>query len=500
MSKKKIVLTAGISILALLAALLWIGARHHAKMDGQMSTDTTAVVPNSSAFTAPDDVPGQLSTWIEGCLWQSGLWAMRDSFLSMDPGKRTRLRKDTIGHATVPVWHVDFSNLPVSTLDAEGGESGDEYEVELKLEGSRICSTKEIPEWIRSRTTGIGHGSCSGADDLGLAMTWFQHNFHRAPSQAEISGPANRGPTTIRVRCAKGDSLSELGLLVSLAPDTFEIENCALGPSEEIALQRLHVGRLVLRNLPDTVLDFGSTKVSREIYVEGGNVQWLSIPTGCPEGDDDCDYKQRRLRQGLSVNLTKVPLCQPDLQEELAHDGVVVSLPRCDDYPTALLQRRKAMEEEWKSLVGEGVSSHLRPDADSLDVDSIPLLATNDTLRSEAEGVSSWDQCGEGSYPEGFGIEYANYGRNWIADRRGTFFSGAAIQAKVKGRILKEGMTKAQVVELVGRPGINEGNFLGWGVHGECQESSDIVIRAHFDAKGLLDGWFLSEMGGCGDC
>jgi len=498
MSKKKIFLSVGILVLLLLGVLLFLRIRVHELPASALPMDTTAVVPENSESGPPGDIPYALTGWIERSLWKSGLWAMRDSFLAMDSGKRTRLRKDTTGHATAPVWVVDFSNLPVSDLDADDELTTDDYEVAVRLQGTRICSTKEIPEWIRTRATGIGHGSCSGGDDFALATTWFQHNFNRAPSQTEISGPANRGPTAIRVRCEKGGSLLELGLLASLAPDTLEIDRCRLGSSEQLALQQIHAGRLVLRDLPDTVLDLDPSRVVREISVEGGEVQWLDLPTSCPEDSEKCS--KVHLRQGLTVSVSQAPICQPDLQHDLVQYGVVLSQPKCQDYPTTLLDLRRSMVAEWDTLVGTEIPSESwLPGADSLRQDSLPEMPTSDTVRREAQGISNWGE-GEPVYPNGFDIDYAQYGRDWIQDNQGSFSTGDALRTKFKGRPLQAGMTREQVIQVVGKPAINRGDFLGWIADRGCEDTDySVSLRAHFDAKGLLDGWFLDPMDVCGD-
>jgi hypothetical protein len=509
MSKKKIILSAGILILVLLGAFLGLVTWVRVRPQSAQAMQSTTVVPTSTAAagdsmndgaypsytedTSPGDIPPQLSSWIAGCLSQSGLWSHYHDFLASDPSKRTRLHKDTLPGDTIPVWHVDFSNLPISALKPDGEEweptGSDDYPYHLavRLDGTRICSSRGIPDWIRPFATGIGQGSCSASDDFALAGKWFQQNFDRAPARTELSGDSTLGPASLRVRCADAKSLQDLGLLASLSLDTLEIEHCALGSTEELALQRIHARHLVLLGLRDTVLDLDTFDVSQEIQIKGGNIQWISLSRRCVEGLDTCSYP--RLKQGLSISLTDVPICAPGLQRNLVQAGVVLTSPQCPDFPLDLFKKRDGMLEEWKSTIGRDVVSHLLPGSDTLY--SPPKIVTNDTMRTMAQGIDAWIAEGP-HYPDGFDIHYVAVGRDWIRDGEGEFCIGDDLRTKYKAQVLQEGMTKVQVIKVVGRPAINEGNFLGWIVDRACVgDHFTVGLRAHFDGKGLLDASLL---------
>ena len=516
MSKKKIILSAGILILVLLGAFLGLVTWVRVRPQSALAMQSTTVVPASTATLydsindgpypkylaeyAPGDIPPQLSSWIAGCLSQSGLWSHYHDFLASDPNKRTRLHKDTLPGDTIPVWHVDFSNLPISVLEPDGEEweptGSDDYPYHLavRLDGTRICSSRGIPDWIRPFATGIGQGSCSASDDFALAGKWFQQNFDRAPARTELSGDSTLGPASLRVRCREAKSLEDLGLLSSLSLDTLEIDHCALGSIEELALQRIHARHLVLLGLLDPVLDLDTFDVSQEIQVKGGNIQWISLSQLCVEGLDTCSY--RPLKQGLSISLTDVPICAPGLQRNLVQAGVVLTSPQCPDFPLDLFKKRDGMLEEWKSSIGRDAISHRLPRADTFY--SPPEIATNDTLRSIAQGIDAWVVDGP-HYPEAFNIHYVAVGRDWIRDGEGEFCIGENLRTKYKSQVLQEGMTKEQVIKVVGRPAINEGSFLGWIVDRACLgDNFTVGLRAHFNGKGLLDGWLLDPLeNGC---
>jgi hypothetical protein len=263
-------------------------------------------------------------------------------------------------------------------------------------------------------------------------------------------------------------------------------------------LAKISIGRLILRDIPDTALDLGVVDVAKEIVVEGGNVQWASIPLGCPDGGDDCEWKERKLRKGLTVHITKTPLCDPDLVKSLSEYGAVFAESRCADFPTALERTRKSMEEEWTALVGEDVSSHVVQGADSLENDSLQT-DPGDTTQILVESISEWNSCGAQDYPRGFDLSHVYYGKNWV-DYGGNFYTGDAINLKYKGHELQAGMTREQVIQVTGKPAINEGGFLAWGIYGECEDPSSIAIRAHFDSNGQLDGLFIQHSSECADC
>ena len=491
MNKTRIALFVALPAIALLVAAGWFfhGTR----------TTPGLEVPSSRESDRPSDVPEQLSSMIDASLWNSGLWSMRDSFLAAEPAHRTRLKRDSTQAGVL--WNLDFSNLPIGELGSADIGDESEFQVKVHLRGARLCGDSKamVSDWIRGHATGLNESRCSGADDLATAQTWFRDNFGRHPTASEMSGPAGRRPTAIRVSCSSGDSLRDLARLRSAPPDTLEITTCALGSSEQVGMHFLALKRLVLRDVPDSALELGATRVSREISIEGGNATYLWVPRACPDTTGNCDWKDERLPSGLSIQASRTPLCSPSRTADLVRAGVIITNARCGDYPTTLHLQRQAFLDEWKALVGDDIAAHLRSDYDTLASDSLPDFARGDTTFSEVQSTYDWNGCDESSYPKGFSENRSHFGHGWIDDSQGQFFTAEGIQATAKGKSIRAGMTRAELIALVGRPSLAEASFLAWSVNDGCSGDSP-KLRAHFDAQGRLDAWDVDNGGGCGDC
>lgn len=447
----------------------------------------------------PEDIPWEIGSWIEATLWRSGLWSMRDSFLSEDPTARTRLRKG--GTPDRIEWGIDFSDLPVSALGTGSDPDWEERNVHVDLKGSRVCGEdkKSVSPTMASRIMGLEDGRCSPADDHALALDWFKDNFRRAPGPTEISGPPNSRPTTIRIACSSGDTLRDLARLRSIPPETLAIEGCALVPSEQLALRDVAVGHLILRDIPDAALELYRTKTRSSISIEGGQIALVSIFDSCPGGGYDCPDKERRLPPGLSISLSKTRVCRLELVDELTRKGLAITESRCDGYPIELQTLGRKIQSEWDSLVGGDLEANQKTGFDTLP-DSVHLrYARNDTSLLEPEAIYHWDNCEESSFPAGYSTSDAAYGKDWFDNQAGSFRTGAGIRGSFAGKEFSAGMTREELVSLFGKPAIDQGRFLGWAVQGGC-EPIMIPFRAHFDETGKLDAfWEIHDLS-CGGC
>lgn len=105
--------------------------------------------------------------------------------------------------------------------------------------------------------------------------------------------------------------------------------------------------------------------------------------------------------------------------------------------------------------------------------------------------------------PDGDDTLYSTmrFGENWIRGPSFEFFMGEAIHAVHDGKVLRAGMTRKEVCDVLGAPSYDEGEFLVWS--GNEQDSNNRIhyydwehmYRAHFDEQGRLDAWMTNMEG-----
>lgn len=503
MSKSRIALVAALAALALGGAG-WYLIPRAGRSAPVAAADTTSDSASSRQEKEVKDVPWELVRWIDATLWRNGILDMRDSFLAEDPAARTRLDHDTLYGKTI--WHVDFSGLPVSTLGKRrgGDEDWTEFDVSVRLHHARFCHEGEpgeagISAWMDSKVSGLDEQSCAPADDAAQALRWFRTSFARAPRSGEFSGPAGRAPTAIRVRCAEGDSLRSIGLLRQLGIDTLEFDGCRFDEGTQMLLAQMDLKQLVLRNVAAPALDFTAGRIPGEMRVEGGAVNVVLMPVECPDGKSYCEDSERVVDGGRLV-LRDVPVCDTSVVGYLGRLGAVLESPRCTDYPQELVEARDRMRAGWREIYADAEAVTAKR-YDSLKPEDL-AMEPKDPLQTWAYSTTDWDYCEEdGPFPDGFSTDAWRAGKDWIDDdRTGLFLRGDAIAFAYRGKPLRAGLTKAQVVAILGRPSVNRGAYLAWGVHNEdCISDPDgLVLR--FDEQGRLESLLKNIDFECGGC
>lgn len=508
MPKSKVVLATAIA-----AVLLGGGAWFLVSRQEAASSVTEAVVASDSGESRrlPEvrDVPSDLVRWIDATLWRNGLLDMRDSFLAEDPSLRTRLAHDSADGRNV--WKVDFSGLPVSVLGRPGGAAGPardeewtEFDIAVRVHRARFCHEDDpglagIPGWLEAKVSGLDEQTCTPADDVGLVQRWFRATFGELPEPGEVSGPVGKSPTAIRVRCLAADTLRSIGLLRSLGLDTLEFDGCRFDEGSQMLLAQMDLRQLVLKNVAAPALDFSSGRIPDEMRVEGGEVNVVMLPFDCPDGKTYCEDEERMVKGGRLV-LRDVPVCDTGFAASLARRGVVLENPRCADYPVELIEARDRMRAGWQEIFADPQAVAARR-YDSLEPSEV-RLSTGDALRTWAYSTTDWDYCeDDGPYPDGFSTDTWEVGKDWINDERvGHFARGEAIALTFRGKTVRAGLTKAQVIAILGRPTVNRGSYLAWGVHNQdCIDDLDGIV-ARFDSQGRLESLLEHIEMECGGC
>lgn len=502
MPKTRIVLITAIAALALGGAAWFLMSR-----SGGSESIVEESVPSDSAAARQakevKDVPWELVRWIDATLWRNGILDMRDSFLAEDPARRTRLDHDTLYGKTI--WHVDLSGLPVSTLGRPGREEEwTEFDIAVRLHRARFCHENDpglsgVPGWMESKVSGLDEQACTPADDLAQVQRWFQATFASAPDPGEVSGPAGKSPTAIRVRCSAGDTLRSIGLLRSSGVDTLEFDGCRFDEGTQMLLAQMDLKQLVLKNVTAPALDFTSGRIPADMRVEGGVVNVVLMPTECPDGKTYCEDEERRVAGGRLV-VREAPVCDTSVVGFMTRMGAVVENPRCADYPLELIEARDRMRAGWQEIFTDPEAVAAKR-YDSLEPSEMKL-ATEGLLQTWAYSTTDWDYCeDDGPYPDGFSTDAWETGKDWINDERvGHFVRGEAIALTFRGKTVRAGLTKAQVIAILGRPTVNRGDYLAWGVHNQdCINDLDGIV-ARFDSQGRLESLLEHIEMECGGC
>ena len=472
-------------VLVVLAAAAWLW-RSHAKPD-----KTVDASPRDS-LVFPSDVPEQLRNWILESLWRSGAKEWQDSLLAADPKQRTRLRKEG------DTWVVDFRGLPISILGTDQEDELSEDTVRILVAGTNLCDRDmglRVGKSILDRVVGLDSARCTEADQVGLAERWFKGVFGRAPAPGEIVHGGKR-IAAIRVKCGKNDSLDRLGLLWLGQPETLEIDGCNVPEFEQNLIPSLNNRSLALRNLKgESVLLSGMGNLEpHALLISGGNVKYLELPDRCDRPGVECGENPHRLPTGASVVLSRLSVCSERARSELRSKGYEVEDPACGAFPRRLDSLHVAWSKEWDSI-----SLQDQPDFDTTNLIVQPQLqAVGDEVYKEPVSVEQ-GVCGEYAAPyEQFSVGYLSYGKDWVGD---DFRTGDAVRLKAaNGKEIRSGMTRDELVAILGKPTMRTGSFVAWGARDECGDPSNFVYRAHFDADGKLDGWFDGDLaceGGC---
>ena len=499
--KKQAVLALGL-VLLVGAAILWVRLdRFDSTATEGVGMDSTSIAGDGErppAVERPGEVPPDLKTWIEATLWRNGLLeSHRDSFLTTEAYGRTRLWVDSTG--IKPVWTVDLVGLDVAVLgsDPSSGERPADhgYEVRLRVGGTRLCADADRRiEHAGWSLQGDGSLRCGPDDGRKLVHDWFFGRFGRDPGASELSMDGEK--VVLDISCRGKDAVGALGRLRSVEFSRLKLSGCSLTGPDALLLADLSVGRMELVDLETTILPFARSRVSERLSVRGGSVRWVDPPLVCPKGRKDCEFAERVLTPGLSMELRGVPLCDPFSTANLRQYGVVLDDLRCQDIPLSMIERRDSLEARWDRLVGGNVRKLVLEPHETIPLDLRPTFPNMDQTWEMVIETNISDECNSGSYPKEYNPSSTFGTRERIQD---SYFEGTAIQIAYKGRTIRAGMDREAVIQIMGRPTVDRDGFLAWTVAGSCGEEL-ANLRAHFDAQGKLDAWIDHVEPECGGC
>lgn len=436
----------------------------------------------------PSEIPVVLRGWIWNTLRGSGELEWIDSFVASDLSKRTRL---TFSGDT---WTVDFRGLEVGVLGEATDENWTEFGVRVLVAGTRLCSHhgKVLhSSWIQDKLEGLDKTRCSEKDDEQAVQKWFAGQFGRAPNGAQLRLAPGHGVTFLRMACKSPDTLRRLGRLRNIAMDTLEIDGCVLPVQEQRALPD-RIGRLGLFGVHGQAFEY-SGRIEEELLIERGDFTWVHLGSSFGRhSDDPMDYAAPSAR----LALFGLAVCRPEFVSDLLSRGFRIDSSRCQGYPSDLFTERDLWDQAFEKTRSGAVAAK---GSAGLTYEDMPVYDTNALAYREAVGIDD-DPFGEPG-PTALTPRVIRYGKDGIDFDGGVnhhyFLRGAAIRLTVHGKEIRSGMSRSQVVAILGKPSLDKGEFLAWRSHLECDQEP-FSIQARFDALGKLIGWFDRSDPMCG--
>jgi hypothetical protein len=196
------------------------------------------------------------------------------------------------------------------------------------------------------------------------------------------------------------------------------------------------------------------------------------------------------------LTLSGLPVCRPELLARLAEDGFQVDSTRCETYPSDLFVERKRWDSAFERT---RANAQAAKGSVGLRYDDQPAYDT--ALLDRFEAVEIDDNPFEEPGPVELTPRLVRYGKDGMDMEGGNnshyFLRGPALHATVHGKQIRAGMTRAQLIGILGKPSLDRGEFLAWRTQMECDQSP-FAIQARFDAEGRLIGWFDRSDPMCG--
>ncbi|MBK8801820.1 MAG: hypothetical protein IPN71_07140 [Fibrobacteres bacterium] len=435
------------------------------------------------------DVPAPLRNWIWSTLRRSGELPWIDSFVSKDLSKRTRLR------FSGDTWTVDFENMDVGVLGDGIDENWTDFGVRVLVAGTRLCDRPgkvRHSAWIADKLEGLERTRCSSTDDQQAARSWFAAQFGRDPTGSDLRFEPGGGVDFLRMACSRPDTLRRIGLLINVPMDTLEIEGCVLPVQEQRSLPD-KLRRLSLVHAHGRAFEY-SGRIEQELRIEGGDFTWVNLKSSNGIGDG---ASADGIAAGARFALVGLAVCRPELSKRLRACGFLVDSTRCEGYPFDLFTERDRWEEEFeRTRDGRGAAKG----SAGLTYEDMPVYDTAVLTKSEAVGIDDdpWSEPGPLAFTprvirfDKDGIDLVDGGAN-----HRYFLRGGAIRVSVRGKRIRSGMTRAQLISIVGSPSLDKGEFLAWRSYLECDQEP-FSIQARFDAEGKLIGWYDRSQPMCG--
>lgn len=428
----------------------------------------------------PARIPEPLVGWIWNTLRGSGCLGWIDSFVGPDASKRNRL---TFSGDT---WTVDFRGMDVGILGDATDENWTDFGVRVLVAGTRLCfrnGQAVHSAWIQDKLEGLDQVRCSEKDDQQAVRQWFAGQFGRSPGVAQFRSVPGHGVAFLRMACRTPDTLRRIGLLRNIAMDTLEIDGCVLPVQEQRALPD-RIGRLGLFGVQGRAFEY-SGRIEEELLIERGDFTWVNLGSSFGKrSDEPMDYAAPSAR----LALFGLAVCRPEFVSDLTSRGFRMDSSRCEGYPSDLFAERDLWDKAFEKTRSGAVAAK---GSAGLTYEDMPVYDTNALPRSEAIGIEDDPFADPG--PTALSPRIVRYGADGIDFGEGLnphhFLRGAALRARVHGTEIHAGMTRAQLVAILGKPSLDKGEFLAWRSHMECDQEP-FSIQARFDAQGKLIGWF----------
>lgn len=458
---------------------------------GTRATDSIVADTASSGTMQAGDtqiVPDPLRNWIWNTLRRSGELEWIDSFVSKDLSKRTRLR------FSGDTWTVDFERMDVGILGDASDENWTDFGVRVLVAGTRLCDRPGRMRhslWISDKLEGLERTRCSAADDQSAARNWFVAQFGRSPTTSDLRIGSGGRVDFLRMACQRPDTLRRIGRLINIPMDTLEIEGCVIPVQEQKSLPD-KLRRLSLLDARGRAFEY-TGRIEQELRIEGGDFTWVNVRSSIGTGAGD---PADRNTAGARLSLVGLAVCRPEVSKRLRDRGFSVDSARCDGYPFDLFAERDRWEDAFEKT-RSGVDA--AKGSAGLTYEDLPVYDTSLLTGSEAVGIDDdpWSEPG----PLAFSPRIVRLGKDGVDFDGGVnhhyFLRGDALRATIRGKVIRSGMTRAQLIAIMGKPSLDKGEFLAWRSYLECDQEP-FSIQARFDAEGRLIGWYDRSDPMCG--
>lgn len=412
-----------------------------------------------------------LSIWVAQALELNGLTGADSLYL----------------HHSGKAWVADFRGLPLWNLPEEEHviQMGVDYPDSIRIEGLSLCKdiSPAVTAWLDRTTPGWKSTQrCSGADQQVILDAWLKEMAGKlvlVKEEKDAQGMVSR----LHLVCKDAKSTFLWGRLLPLRDlKSLELDNCLLGDDQ--LLQHLPVNRLVLRGSRDEHLDVSLMKELDTLKVDGGTVSWLAISERCPIGRDSCPLEERLVPRDM--RLSRIPMCDPELDSLLGSYGAVREFMRCQDFPREVALRAHSLEQELEDAL-TNVSEHApEPKAKPLPERLLKLVAPKrGALWNGVEpGMTSCcSLCG--------GYQRVRAGREWIENPGiGTFYFGP--EGMPSGRLPDFGTPYEEIRKALPVPFVENSRFLIWCAK-EPYRTLQLIL--HLDESARLDAVWVPS--GC---
>ena len=432
-----------------------------------MESDSAMVVASGPS----GKIPVELQLWVQKQLELNDLSSREAEFFEYLSHDGHRIR-NLDGN-----WVIDLEGLPFATI-ADPDPDVDVGNWRILAKGTSLCSEEDgeriysIGEKLESHVEGKDEMPCSDEARRESVRKWVEGEVSSHGAKAEFRTiDGNR--YGLALTCGPHDTLVGLGVLRLDPPLSLEVDGCYIKPSEQMELAQLDVPRLFLRDLRNSSLDLAQASMDRidTLVVEGGAPTWFGPPD-----------RANAPKPGSFFVVRKVPICNPTHLRDLANLGVRPEETRCSDYPGEMVQTAMHLDSAWNAMG----NSTRQPSKRNLELSALPrMLVPHDTSVREVESPSPGGCSRDWKDPNATTLRWRSIGRNWMLP--GPSIGEAIRGITPAGAKIQGGMSRQDLIGILGAPSLDQGAFLAWSVR--FNPVQEYVLRAHFDDQGHLDAW-----------